>query len=120
VPPGRGGLLLFSEVITESKAKEEALRNGAEKLRLALDAAHMGIWDWDIKSDQVTGTHRFYELLGLHPGEPLRYERVIASLDAADRERVDLHTRTALETKTDANLEMRVLGPNQEVGSGSV
>ena len=38
--------------ITERKRVEEALQDSEERLRLTLEATQIGIWDWDVKSDQ--------------------------------------------------------------------
>ena len=64
-----GGVVLFSELITERKWVEEALRESEERLRLALDAAHMGTFDWDIQHNHVTWSHWHEELWGFAPGE---------------------------------------------------
>jgi signal transduction histidine kinase/ActR/RegA family two-component response regulator len=50
------------------RAAEHALRLSEERLRLATDAGGLGIWDWNIQSDQVTWSHRVYELHRLEPG----------------------------------------------------
>ena len=64
-----GGVILFSELITERKRVEEALRESEERLRLALDAAHMGTFDWDIQHNHVTWSHWHEELWGFAPGK---------------------------------------------------
>ena len=40
-----------------------------ERLRLAIEAGQLGIWDWDIEADRVEWSERVYELHGLAPGE---------------------------------------------------
>ncbi len=39
--------------ITEQKLAEEALRESQERLKIALKASNVGLWDWDIKTNQV-------------------------------------------------------------------
>lgn len=44
-------------VITERKMAEEALRASEERLHLALDAAQMGVFEWDVRHDRITWTY---------------------------------------------------------------
>lgn len=55
--------------ITEHKRAEEAWRTSEERLRLALDAAHMGSFDWDILNNRITWSRWHEELWGFKPGE---------------------------------------------------
>ena len=47
---------------------EEALRLSEERLRMAVEASGVGIWDWDIVADRVAWSDRVYEMHGLVPG----------------------------------------------------
>lgn len=64
-----GGIIIFSESITGRKQAELALHESEERLRLALDAAHMGIFDWDIPNENITWSRWHEELWGFQPGE---------------------------------------------------
>ncbi|WP_176787778.1 PAS domain-containing sensor histidine kinase [Roseospirillum parvum] len=52
---------------TEARQAKDALAESEERLRLALDAARDGIWDWDTLSGQVTWSPRAYTMLGFPP-----------------------------------------------------
>jgi PAS domain S-box-containing protein len=58
------GIVSISRDITEKKEREEALRASEERYALALRGANDGIWDWDLRTDQVVFSHRWKEMLG--------------------------------------------------------
>ncbi len=56
--------------VTKRKRDEEALRNSENRLRLATDAAELGVFKWDIPNDQVTWENdRMYEIFRQNPDE---------------------------------------------------
>lgn len=55
--------------ITNQKKAQVALQESEERLRLALEAGKLGIWDWDIKSGKISWSEKIYELHGLKPEE---------------------------------------------------
>jgi len=52
----------------ERARAEEALRANEERLRLALDAARMTTWEWDVATGTVTWSGPIDVLVGLPPG----------------------------------------------------
>ncbi len=54
--------------VHEQRAAREALRESRQRLRMALEAARMGVFDWDPSSDRVELTDESVELFGLLPG----------------------------------------------------
>ncbi|MCK6483934.1 MAG: PAS domain S-box protein [Phycisphaerae bacterium] len=59
-----GGLIIFSEVITERKSAQEALREADIRLRLAARAANVGLWDWDLRTNRVFYSPEWKSQLG--------------------------------------------------------
>ena len=54
--------------ITERKQVEAEFRQSEERLNLALDAAQMGIWDWNLLTNQIRWSKSHEVLFGLTPG----------------------------------------------------
>ena len=54
-PKNRQVAILFSD-ISERKRMEETLRQSEERMRMASEAAGIGVWDWEIKSGAVPKT----------------------------------------------------------------
>ncbi len=82
-------ILLRRQVRARTKNLEQAnreLQKSEEKLRLALEAANDGIWDWYLKTGEISWSPRCYAMLGYQPYEfPLSLERWIELLHPDDR-----------------------------------
>ncbi len=63
------GFLGIAEDISERKRSEEALRKSEERFNLAVAGSNDGIWDWDIRTNEVYYAPRFKELLGFDDDE---------------------------------------------------
>jgi len=62
-----GQLRGFAKVtrdITERKKSEEALKESESRLTLAVDSAHMGVWDIDLKSGGIVRSLRHDQIFG--------------------------------------------------------
>ncbi|HJV34696.1 response regulator, partial [Geomonas sp.] len=61
--------------VEERKRAEGKLSEVTRRLQLATASAHLGIFDWDIVTDQMIWDHRMLEMYGLSAGEELGYQR---------------------------------------------
>lgn len=58
-------LVLTVRNITEQRAQEQALNESRQRLRLALESADLGTWDWHIPSSRLFASARASQLHGL-------------------------------------------------------
>jgi PAS domain S-box-containing protein len=81
--------LVVSYDITDRRRAEEAQRLSEQRLRIAVEAAQQGTWDWDLVTNKVRWNARHFELFGLepHPDQlvtPADFERHVHPADRAD------------------------------------
>ncbi len=60
----QGGVIMFTEVVTEAVEIRDRLRDSEEAFRLALEAASDGVWDWKIPVNRMTFTPQNWLMLG--------------------------------------------------------
>ena len=105
------------EIIVEKRTaelqKEIAERMRSEELlRLAVDAAGQGTWDWNILTDEMLWSERCKILYGIRPDAEVTREKFLEAIHPDDRDQIVQAGKRALEQKTDYDVEMRVLWPD--------
>ncbi|MCA9554522.1 MAG: PAS domain-containing protein [Myxococcales bacterium] len=55
--------------VTEQRAAQAELTASEDRLRRVLLATDEGVWDWQVREDRVVHNPRWYEILGLEPGQ---------------------------------------------------
>jgi len=101
--------------IAEQKRVEEELHLSEERLRLILESAQIGAWDWDLSTGELTWSRRCLEMFGIPPETPMTYERFLEAVHPDDRESVDRAVKHALNNKGSYESEMRAVWPDGSV-----
>lgn len=60
----------------------------AKHLRLATDAAGVGLWSWNVDTDQITMDERAFDMWGVPSGGPVTFEDLSAHIHPRDLDRV--------------------------------
>ena len=94
----------------ERKKAKEALRMSEERLRLAQDAAKVGAWEWDLKTNENVWSEELWKLYGLEPHccEP-SYETWKQTVHHDDREKVERVVQEAAANGVELNAEWRLI-----------
>jgi PAS domain S-box-containing protein len=98
--------------ISERRQAEEAVQATQERLSLALDAASMGYWDWDIPSGQRVWSPQLEKLFALAPGSLDGDEGFRQRLHPDDREAVSRWAAGAAEGAPPDEIRFRVVWPD--------
>src|SRR5215469_457770 len=94
--------------ISELISNEQALRESEERRRMALDAAQVGLWDWNFAKDELWGTKARRVQLGLPLSGKIKLEEVLSRVHADDRNRVRKVLMDAARTGKDYRCEYRI------------
>jgi PAS domain S-box-containing protein len=102
--------------IERRKQVEEALREGRERLRAALEASGTGTFRWDFRTDALEWDEALNRLFGLPPGETVRrLDQFLALVHPDDRAGVVKRCARCASDGADFAMEFRVVWPDGRV-----
>ena len=98
--------------ITERKQADAALRESEERLTLAQNAAQLGVWDSDLKTNVIAMWGKYAQLHGLSPDRTtITREEWLSLIHPEDREKVVALRQEARERTHTFDAEFRVIWP---------
>jgi diguanylate cyclase (GGDEF)-like protein/PAS domain S-box-containing protein len=102
----------------ETSAREVVqveLQRSDERMRMAVEAARIGFWDWDVIRDEQVWSDISKELLGLRPESTANFQVLMNSVHPDDRKMLGDAINAAIEEKREYSLEFRVVWPDRSV-----
>ena len=110
------GLTLAAAVAHERAQATATLQQRDDQLRVALDAARMGIWSWSAAENRLVWDDTVRQLYGLAPGDTVAgYEDFLSRVHPDDRATVDQTVRRALADGGRLDYEFRIALPDGRV-----
>ncbi|HEX8408963.1 MAG TPA: ATP-binding protein [Thermoanaerobaculia bacterium] len=99
------GIFVHGVDVTEQVAARREVERLKARLDLALDAARIGTWDFDLLSNELVWDARTYEIFGLSPVTPINYDLFASRLHPDDREPANRAVQEAFAGKNDGYFE---------------
>jgi PAS domain S-box-containing protein len=104
-----GGILLTTEDVTQRKQEEWDRKNVLSRFELIQQAAHIGMWDWEISKKNITLNAEYYEVLGVPVGSQVTYQDFATLVHPDDLPRVSGGMNKALNGEDDYEEEFRII-----------
>jgi PAS domain S-box-containing protein len=101
--------------VTDLLSKEQTLRQSEERMSLAMDAANLGLWEWNVSKDELWTTKARRARFGLPASGMLNLEEGLSTVHIDDRDRVRHALRDAAKTGRDYHLGYRAVLPDGSV-----
>jgi len=96
----------------ERGRSDRELKETAERLVLALVAARLGDWRYDLTTDVVDMSPRAAEIFGIPPGPVMTWEKMSSLLHEDEREATRIAVGRAVATRGQYDTEYRVILPS--------
>lgn len=115
LPDGTQGVVCYFRDITAHVRAREALKASEERVRVAMKAGRVGIWDWDILADRVVASESLRGLYGVPEDRPMAAEDFFGFVHLEDRNRLAEAARDSLGLDAPYELEFRAVRPDGRV-----
>jgi PAS domain S-box-containing protein len=108
--------LVMTSDITERRQAERALNESEALLRIAVQGGNIGLWEWDIATDNLRWNDRLKAIFGLPPDAPdLTLPFFLATIHAEDLEETQRAFMAALADNAEFDHEYRIVRPDGSV-----
>ncbi|MEA3558297.1 MAG: PAS domain-containing protein, partial [Candidatus Thermoplasmatota archaeon] len=93
----------------EIQKKAHDLEESEERLKLAMDAGEHGFWDWNLETDDIYFSPRYYTMLGYEPGElPMVKDTWTGLMHPEDRKTIVPKVQKYVENAEPYEVEFRL------------
>ncbi|HQU83261.1 MAG TPA: PAS domain-containing protein [Pyrinomonadaceae bacterium] len=110
LPDGSFGVVCYFYDLSKQKRLEAALLESKERLSIAVEAAELATWDWDLQTNEIIWNERHFLIFGIEPsGQSQNPESFFQFVHPEDRDRLGKRLKKAIETNTTFEAEFRII-----------
>ncbi len=104
-----GDILRAAQLTTSLAVSESRLRESEQRMELAVVAADIGLWNWDVATGELWLSETGSRLLGFTPGEKVDREGFLERVHPADRENLRMALANATQESGEYRSEYRLV-----------
>ena len=110
-------LLSIFRDISERKKAEEGLRLSEERLKKAQQRAHVGSWEWNVKTNRLEWSDEMFRIFGLEKEtfNGSLPDVMAGAIHPEDRTKVEASDRSLRQERKLVPLEYRIIWPDQSI-----
>jgi C4-dicarboxylate-specific signal transduction histidine kinase len=108
---------LIAMLLIERRSRRRtatALEESQKQMNLAVGAARLSMWIWDVSRDKIWVTTQLGQRAGRSNEQPTSFDDILEAANPADREALDRAVRKALASGDELDIEYRMAGPDGE------
>jgi PAS domain S-box-containing protein len=108
------GILVFCYEVSEQVLARNKLQEAESRSRLAIDAARMGTFDWDLQNQQFISSERLVEIFGYRDADHVTHQELIDRLHLDDKPIRDEAVYNSY-TLGSMKYEVRIIWPDKSI-----
>jgi formate hydrogenlyase transcriptional activator len=108
----RGAVAAYQDITAIRQRTEAELDQSQEQMQHAMDSAQLGLWGWDISTDEIWASDQTSAMFGLPPNLKLDHATLFNSVYSEDRENVQRLLEKAMREPAECWTEFRILLPD--------
>jgi PAS domain S-box-containing protein len=102
----RTGHIAIGVDVTKRIRAQEDLKASQDKLNIALENGNIGVWEWDLKTDEVIWDERMEKMFGLKPGS---FEKTYKAFENLIHDEDITHVKKAIKDSLEKELPYETL-----------
>lgn len=95
--------------VTDQRHAAQALKLSEERLKLALQASSLGLWEWEVGSPELYWSTELRKIYGIGAKEPVTFEMYMSMVHPEDREHAGEVAAKSMQTGETYQFEHRIV-----------
>ncbi len=104
-----------TQLLALSEELEVRVQRRSERLEMALKASQMGMWEWNILTNELVWSDHLKLIYGLKVTDEITYERYLGLIHPSDRRSVRSIIKRAMKNGKEYKSEHRIIWPDGSI-----